>query len=70
MIVKVQLSQFTSDGIRRVFIYNKDRSVEYDDIVGDEIVKFLKNAPKSFWVAKLNKEKKIVLMRKAAWQEW
>lgn len=53
MIVKVQLSQATSDGIKRILLYNKDRSFTYEGVFGPDIADAMAGRPKAFFEASM-----------------
>jgi hypothetical protein len=54
MLVKVQLSLASSDGVRRVLIYNRDRSVRVEGEIGDELVAKLGGRNKVFCNASID----------------
>ena len=75
MIVKVQISQFNSQGITSMYIYNEDRSVEYEGEATEDILTIMNGSPKGFFKATLTKDKKgkgqrIKIIEKADWQNW
>lgn len=69
MIVKVQISQFSSDGKLHVLIYNKDQSVLYEAEATKAIAKLMGDRPKAFFHAILNGSKAEIGLE-APWQDW
>jgi hypothetical protein len=69
MIVKVQLSIFTSGERQRVLIYNADRSVIFEDDASKHIIKKMNGSLKKFFHAEVNNTD-IVLGSEASWQNW
>jgi hypothetical protein len=51
MIVKVQLSQFSSDGKRMVLIYNKDRSIRKEREADVDFLILMNDEPKKYFEA-------------------
>lgn len=77
MIVKVQISQFSTDGGTHMLIYNKSRTVRYEDVATDEVLKAMDGSLKEFFKAKLiadpngtPEQKRIQLIKKAEFQTW
>jgi hypothetical protein len=54
MIVKVQLSLFTSAGVPQVLIYNQARTVVFEGDADDEIVRRMGDDVRAFFKAKLH----------------
>lgn len=69
MILKVQLSLFTTADRPRLLVYNKDRSVFWEGPLTKKLANVLGDAPKQFWVGDVKKAK-VLLQKKAAWQSW
>jgi DnaJ-class molecular chaperone len=55
-IVKVQLSLATNHAEQQVLVYNKDKSVFWQDVAGEDIVKTMAGRPKAFFSASRNKK--------------
>lgn len=73
MIVKIQSSQFSSDGIGRCLIYDRSRRVYYETDKRDEVeplMKVLKGRPKAYFNAELNKEGRVIVKDEAPNQDW
>lgn len=75
MIVKVQLSQFDSEGRKMMLIYNEDRSVRYEEEATKDILTVMQGEQKRFFHAKIVTKKKppsrtVQLEEVAAWQSW
>jgi hypothetical protein len=56
MIVKVQMSQFTSDGVSRVLIYNESKSFTYEGGVNEDMVETMAGRPKAYFEAEMGPE--------------
>jgi hypothetical protein len=72
-IVKVQVSQFDSDGRKRILIYDRDRKfkVQTDYVEGGFIEKKMGDRPKAFFHAKLDFQKHtFVIGEEAPEQDW
>lgn len=77
MIVKIQISQFSSTGNIMMLIYNKSRSVEYKEVAPEELIKLMKGAPKKIFNASMVKDVRpgvkgrlIKIEEEAPWQDW
>lgn len=75
MIVKVQLSQFDSEGRSMMLVYNQDKSVRYEEEATREIIAVMQNEQKRFFHAKIVTKKKppsrtIQIEGVAPWQTW
>lgn len=55
-IVKVQLSLATNHAKQQVLVYNKDRSIFWQDTAGEEIIATMAGRPKAFFEATRNKK--------------
>jgi len=51
MIVKVQMSLFSSDGTPRCLIYNETRSFQYEGGVNEDMVETMDGRAKAFFEA-------------------
>jgi hypothetical protein len=69
MIFKVQISRSSSDGIKHVLMYNKDRSIQDQSVASEEILLLMKDAPKKFFNA-IVEDGTIKLLDVAHWQPW
>jgi len=68
-IVKVQLSQVSSDDIKHILIYNENRDIYYQTAATPEFIKLMKGQPKQFfWAQVVNGQ--INIHQKADWQNW
>lgn len=73
MIVKVQMSQFSSDGEQRLLIYNRDRSFLDHLVVTDKLrplVQRLSGRPKVYFEATLDADRNVELGREVELQRW
>ena len=75
MIVKVQLSQFDSEGRKMMLVYNKDRSIMYEDYATVGIIDVMQKELKKFFNAKIVTKKKppsrtIQIESIAPYQSW
>ncbi len=74
MIVKVQLSQSERDGIKRMLVYNNDRSAVYEGEATNEVIDVMQKMQKRFFHADFidNKDgsKRIQIIKPASWQKW
>jgi len=59
MIVKVQLSKFTSAKKQRMLIYNKNRKIIYEAEATLGMVKLMNGEDKAYFEAVLTKDNKI-----------
>ena len=69
MIVKVQVSLFSTDGTKRMLIYNEDRSTFFEGDLTQEVRKAMDGQPKAYFEAKLI-DTKVNLIKKVAPQDW
>lgn len=72
-IVKVQQSQYSSNGLKSIFVYDEKRDHLYETSNQDEVkpvLEILKNRPKAYFHAELNKENKVVILKEAETQIW
>lgn len=70
MIVKIQQQIGGSPGPKRMFIYNKTRSVEYHDVITPEIQELLGTRPKIYCIAKVTKDSKLNIIEETTEQDW
>lgn len=69
MIVKVQISQFTSHGNLRVLVYNEDRTIQWEDGADSEVLDFVQGRPKVY--AEAHMEGTIIVLDKIVEdQDW
>lgn len=69
-IVKVQISQLSSDNELHVLAYNKDKSIWYEDIATDEVLAMMNFREKAFFYYEIDGEGEVILGEEAPWQEW
>lgn len=70
MIVKVQLSLFSTEGTaRQVLMYNRTRSVWFQGVASPDILKAMAEEDKAFFNAKLI-DTKIQLYQRVSDQGW
>lgn len=69
MIVKVQISQFSSDGKTRMLVYNEDRTVKYEGEATAEIITKMKGLPKQFFHSEIKNWERLI-QQQAPWQNW
>lgn len=53
MIVKVQVSLASSDGVTRVLIYNEDKTFSYEGGVNPDMVEAMNGRPKAYFLASM-----------------
>jgi hypothetical protein len=78
MIVKVQLSQFDSEGRKMMLMYDKARKYELEMEAPEEFIKLMGDEPKKFFHAKLVPDDRpgyegsslIDIGEPAPWQNW
>ena len=75
MIVKVQVSQFDSEGRKMMLVYNQDKSVIYEEEATENVLAVMQNEQKRFFNAKVVTKKKpasktIQIESVAPWQKW
>lgn len=70
MIVKVQLSLQSSNGVAYMLIYNEDRSVMYETEATEEIKTLMEMRPKAYFEAELDDEKKLIIGKEVKHQKW
>jgi len=70
MVFKVQISLASSDNKRHLLIYNKGKSILYQQELTKELEKSLGTEIKAFWFGYVSAEKRIVLTSKAPMQDW
>lgn len=75
MIIKIQISQFDSEGRSIMLVYNKDRSVMYEEEATKDILTVMQGEPKRFFNAKVITNKKpysrvIQINGVAPYQNW
>lgn len=70
MIVKVQLSQYTTEDEQQVLVYNKSKSIFYEETASKKIIGMMAGRFKAFFKARLEKDGTLTLKKPAKWQEW
>ena len=76
MIVKVQISQASSDGLVHMLVYDKAREHIYEDEATQEVLDLMGDKKKAFFQARMIDDpeqvgkKKIVLKSEVPEQEW
>lgn len=70
MIIKLQISQFCSEGSASMLAYNESREYTYQSKASEEVLKLMRGRPKAFFYATLDKELKFVVEEEAPWQNW
>lgn len=68
MICKLQISLFPKDE-PSMLIYNKDKSILYEDAATEDVIKLANGRPKLFVEAKLV-DTKIQITKEVPWQDW
>jgi hypothetical protein len=69
MIVKVQVSMFTSAEEQTVLVYNKDKSVMFQGEATPKVLKMMAGRFKAFFKARM-RGKEIDIIKPAKWQDW
>lgn len=69
MIVKVQVSMFTSADNQRVLVYNKDKSVMFEGRATKKVISMMSGRFKAFFKARV-KDNNVELIKPAKWQDW
>lgn len=69
-IVKVQVSIFSTDGERRVLIYNEDGSIHEEFPLTADLEREMGKSLKRYFYAHVSKKKKLVLDGAAPRQAW
>jgi hypothetical protein len=67
VIVKVQVS-LTKPPM--ALFYNEDKSVLFEERAGAPLLRLMKDRPKAFFHAKINKSNMLEIEREAKWQTW
>jgi len=71
LIVKVQVSLYSSDCESMALIYNEDKSMLLEIPVDDDLVKLMDGEMKAFFYGKLDNNNGFTLTDKSApWQDW
>jgi hypothetical protein len=71
MIVKVQVSLATTEPKRRVLVYNRSRSVQWEDEASADILKVMNGKAKAFFHATVSKKtKRLEIGAETDWQDW
>lgn len=69
-VVKVQLSLFSSEGHPKALIYNKDKSVWWEGIAADELIKKMGGRVKMFFKARIEKDNSLSLIKPVKQRNW
>lgn len=69
MVVKVQISQFSSDGKTQMLVYNKARTVKYEGEPPAGLLTKMNGSPKQFFHSEVKNGERI-LLAVAPWQNW
>jgi hypothetical protein len=68
-IIKVQRSVYSSDGVPKVVVYNKDRSVTYQTELNEELAGIFGGGVKVFrWAEMVGTV--VDIQEQAPWQKW
>jgi hypothetical protein len=70
VIVKVQVSLFTTESAQQVLVYNEDRSVMYQGDVTQDILDAMGGAPRRYFFAVINDDNTIGIEDPAPEQTW
>lgn len=76
MIVKVQISQSSSDSQKHMLVYDRKRKYLYEEVASAEILAIMNGRPKVFFEAGLIDDpkkkgaKQIALIEETKWQNW
>jgi hypothetical protein len=70
LIVKVQISLFTTETTRQMLVYDRRKSVVFQGDVTQEVLDEMEGDPKAFFHATHRRDGAIELHRRAPWQEW
>jgi hypothetical protein len=70
MIIKVQLSLMSSDGLVRMLAYDKERSFTYEAVADDDVLDLMCGRPKAYFEAKINKDKLLEIGEEVEEQDW
>jgi hypothetical protein len=69
IIVKVQLSLYTTEVERQVVVYNEDQSIFFEMDAPLDVLELMGERPKAFFYATL-KDGTLGLDEQAPWQNW
>lgn len=70
MVVKVQISLFTTAAAPQVLVYNEDRSVEWTGFAGQNVIDLMGDRNKAFFEASVRPNGTIDILAEAEWQGW
>jgi hypothetical protein len=68
VIVKVQISIFANPP--QALFYNKGKTILLEETASEPLLRLMKNRPKAFFHAKINKSKMLEIGQEAKWQTW
>ncbi len=69
MIFKLQVSLSSSDGKNHMLVYNKDKTIRYQSIATQDVLKTMNNRPKVYFEGDIV-NKKIVISKELTDQNW
>jgi hypothetical protein len=69
MVVKVQVSLFTTEAKRQVLIYDESREHRFEGDASEDVLKLMGRDPKAFFNATL-KGTTFVLGKRTSWRDW
>lgn len=69
MILKVQVSLFTTEVSKQALVYNEDRSVHWHGDADDDLLRAMGGSAKDFFYGSFE-DGKVTLDRRAPWQGW
>ena len=70
MIIKVQVSLFTTEAKQQVFMYNQSRDLEWQCDATPELLALMAGEPKKFFNAHWTKVRGFRIIDEAPWQDW
>lgn len=71
IIVKVQVSLFTSEDEPQVLVYSENHKHQYEGPVTEEVIYAMDGEPKKFFYARIPKKPGMIeLLEEAPWQSW
>jgi hypothetical protein len=69
-IIKLQVSIYTTESKSQVLIYNKDRSIFYQEDITPEIEDLMDGDKKAYFEAHIDETNKLVLDKQIDEQNW
>ena len=70
MIVKIQASQYTTHETQQMFIYNKDKSVQYQEPLTETIKEALADRSKAYFIVEIIDTNKLIILKEVPTQDW